>query len=302
MRKKPILFVVVVLVAGSCIFLSHSRSHHHDAGPAVSKKADTQGPPKAGEMTTSDKQAQKEYANAEELARTGHIDDGIKILDKIAKDNKGTWYEPFSQYQKANWLCWAGKEKEGRRVYETVKANYPESYLSIRSARRLEELDLKAKRVQAAINTTDIKPLTITTADKEDSVTTADCGPECLLEVCKMFKVSATKGELKELAKTTSKGTSMLNLAKAAQNKGIVVKGQMVNYAYLQDMDKPVIAWINGNHYILIKEVGGASIKAFDPGQGEKIIARTQFCDEWHGQILALKPASTSSDNQPIHH
>lgn len=299
MKKKIVVLIVVVLAGLACTFGIKSLMHRHRSRMLAAESLATKSSVKNGDsqdsqLSPADQQAHKAYSHAEKLAATGHLDDSIKILDSIAKDNKGSWYEVFSQYQKANWLLYGDRKSEARDVFLQVQKKYPESYLSIRAAAQIEKMDLKEKRLQAAITTKDLKPLPLTGPNADDNKISADCGPECLLEACKLFGIKATKAELKSMTKTNEKGTTMLNLAKAARSKGMSATGQMVNYQYLQEMEKPVIAWVNRNHYVLVKEVGGASLTVYDPNDGERIVARTQFCGEWQGYILTLKFADSA--------
>jgi len=300
MRKAIFLLLAVALVAAICMFAigrkpDVSRDAGGKAGETASPKELVGEPPDARLSapnrpvgTPSDARGRALYRKAQEQARANRLEDSLKTLDRIVDEEDRSWYAPFALYQKGNWLSTAGRTKEARKAFAAVQKRYPKHYLSARAGEKIAKLDLREKRLAAILDTKDPKPFRIEGIGDGGLPGSADCGPECLLEACNVLGIEAAAAELKSLAKTTEQGTTMLNLAEAARAKGLNATGKIVNYQYLQEMDKPVIAWVDGNHYVLIKDVGGSGLRVYDPKEGERLVPRREFCRGGRGQVLAL--------------
>lgn len=80
----------------------------------------------------------------------------------------------------------------------------------------------------------------------------ADCGPRALLLVCQYLHIPTTLNQLRALTGTTSKGTTMLGLAAAAQKLGLRGMGVQVGPKAMAHLPMPALAWVNQNHYIAV--------------------------------------------------
>lgn len=285
-RRSFVLMIVVAAIVLSVGGLMLRRRHVEP--PTAHRRLVYDPKYHVDQPSPSDKRAAVVYDKVRDYAKKGQVKEGMAGLDAIVKNEHDSTYAALALYQKANWTKANGDTRTARAIYEQVEKEFPKSYLSVRSAQKIAELDITQKRIEAIAGGKDPEPFAIETQSADDSALSADCGPECLFQACKELGISATKSELRSLAKTNSKGTTMLNLAKAARAKGMEAKGQLVNYQYLQSMPSPVVAWVNGNHYVLVKDVGGAGLRVYDPNEGAALMSRQQFCGMWKGHVLAL--------------
>ena len=81
------------------------------------------------------------------------------------------------------------------------------------------------------------------------------CGPRALLILCRMYGIDAELEELAQLARVNEEGTNMFNLLKAAQAKGFSAVGRILKYNELLALKKPVIAFVNNNHFSVLEAI-----------------------------------------------
>ncbi len=114
------------------------------------------------------------------------------------------------------------------------------------------------------------------------------CGPDALAIICKQLGEATTPEELARLASTDRTGTSLAGLAKAAKAKGLAAEGLQVNYEYLRKMPKPVLAWVGGNHYVVVTAASRDAVELNDPAKGRYALAVGPFERIWDGYVLAV--------------
>jgi tetratricopeptide (TPR) repeat protein len=114
------------------------------------------------------------------------------------------------------------------------------------------------------------------------------CGPDALALLCNRLGEATTPEELARLASTDRTGTSLAGLAKAAKAKGLAAEGLQVNYEYLRKMPKPVLAWVGGNHYVVVTAASRDAVELNDPAKGRFALAVGPFERIWDGYVLAV--------------
>ncbi len=123
----------------------------------------------------------------------------------------------------------------------------------------------------------------------------ADCGPRALAILCRRLGIPVTIEQLRRLAGTSAKGTSMEGLAKAAEALGLKAEGVQVSREALSTVPMPALAWTNGCHYIVVFGVQGdgdqATAQIEDPNQPhEQTIAKEQLLRLCSGYLLLVHP------------
>ncbi|MCJ7646453.1 cysteine peptidase family C39 domain-containing protein, partial [bacterium] len=79
--------------------------------------------------------------------------------------------------------------------------------------------------------------------------------------------------------------TSMLALVKEAASKGVNLSGAHLSLEQLQSQSTPVIAHIDGNHFVVVDRIDEG--KVFLSGiNGESMISMEEFSSRWSGDIL----------------
>src|SRR5262245_46661122 len=82
-----------------------------------------------------------------------------------------------------------------------------------------------------------------------------DCGVVCLQMILRDRGLKDQHGELRLSAQTSYEGTSLLGLKRAADKYGVKASAWSLNQKDLQKIELPVIAFIDGNHFVVISNV-----------------------------------------------
>lgn len=89
-----------------------------------------------------------------------------------------------------------------------------------------------------------------------------------------------------------NQNTSMLSLKTAAENLGLAVQAQRLDWSGLRKLEGVAILWVNKNHYIMAdprhKSLNDNSLLVFDSGFGSEL-RRSQIESMWSGETLVLK-------------
>jgi hypothetical protein len=123
-----------------------------------------------------------------------------------------------------------------------------------------------------------------------------DCGPAALAELLRLRGVEARSEDLEHLAGTTPSGTTMLGLQEAAAAMGVKSQGMILGFDDLRRVPLPVLVFVKGRHFVLVTDVGAASVSLHDPALGRIKVGRAQFLRDWHGESLVF-PAAFSTQS-----
>ncbi|NTX67183.1 peptidase domain-containing ABC transporter [Myxococcus sp. CA051A] len=123
----------------------------------------------------------------------------------------------------------------------------------------------------------------------------ADCGPACLEMVSAYHGAAHSLGALKELAHVQVVGTSLPDLASAAEKVGFKVRAFHVeDPSELEDEEGqallPGIAHWEDNHFVVLYAVTSKEAVIGDPAQGLRRIPRAKLAEHWDGILLSLEP------------
>lgn len=115
-----------------------------------------------------------------------------------------------------------------------------------------------------------------------------DCGPAALRIALLHFDVEASLADLGLQAGTTREGTSMEGLRLACARHGVRAQGWRLTYETLLHSPLPAIAQMDGDHFIVLRDIDASGVVAHDPMVGTIRMNRTTFEPRWGGYTLLL--------------
>jgi len=217
-----------------------------------------------------------------------------------------------AMYQQAICSYAQGQWEQALAEFERVRQNYPDSYLAVRAEgwegrvrAKLAPPASPASRAAAPARPPAPAPQPVQTAPPGGLApllyenTTAPvlplCGPRALELVCQQYGRPAEVEELARLAGTDRAGTSLAGLAQAAEAKGLSAQGLQVNLTQLERLPKPLIAWVGGQHYVVVTGCSRQQVQLVDPDRGAMTLSPPEFSRQWQGYVLAVQAAPFSA-------
>ena len=110
-----------------------------------------------------------------------------------------------------------------------------------------------------------------------------DCGAASLGMICRHFgrKVSLTR--IRQLCHTSTDGTSLKAMCRAATELGLAARALKVSLRNLPAMPLPAIIHWEGNHWMVLYDVNEKFVRVADPALGIRKIPRKEFEMNWSG-------------------
>ena len=85
---------------------------------------------------------------------------------------------------------------------------------------------------------------------------TMDCGPTCLRMVAKHYKRTISLEKIRRLSDTTRSGSSLKNIADAAEKIGFKTLGVKINFKSLaEEAPLPCIVFWNERHFVVVHKI-----------------------------------------------
>lgn len=140
----------------------------------------------------------------------------------------------------------------------------------------------------------DIKMERDVDAQKENDIL---CAPKSLLYLCNLFGVEATLDELSELCKVDpTSGTTLLNLHKAAEKKGLSPKAVKMEWQDFQKIQFPAIVHLNYDHYFVVNGIKDGKVMITDSPSSYNL-SMDEFRQIWNGYTLLVNnPKHSKAD------
>ncbi|MFT4523554.1 MAG: ATP-binding cassette subfamily B protein [Bacteroidia bacterium] len=111
-----------------------------------------------------------------------------------------------------------------------------------------------------------------------------DCGPTCLRIISKHYGRDYSLRYLREISYTSREGSSLSQLASAAEIIGFRTLGAKISYSQLVDeAPMPCIVLWDNNHFIVVYRVTKDKVYVSDPGMGLITYTKTEFLEHWIG-------------------
>jgi ABC-type bacteriocin/lantibiotic exporter with double-glycine peptidase domain len=114
------------------------------------------------------------------------------------------------------------------------------------------------------------------------------CGPIALKMLFAYYNVDCTLTEITRRIKSTPRGTSMLSLKEMAEAKGLGAQGWNLSYDDLKALKIPVIAYLNGNHFVVVDSISTGEVVHVRDGSGQFVMTKSDFVGSWHGETLVV--------------
>jgi ATP-binding cassette, subfamily B, bacterial HlyB/CyaB len=116
------------------------------------------------------------------------------------------------------------------------------------------------------------------------------CGTTCLMMIAKYYGKFFSSSRLRELAYVDRSGSSLANLASAAEQIGFTTRGMKLDYEKLMSVTHPCIIHWQGYHYVVVYRITGDEVWVADPALGLRKYKKNYFMENWTGIALILEP------------
>jgi len=110
-----------------------------------------------------------------------------------------------------------------------------------------------------------------------------DCGAASLGMICRHFGKRVSLARIRQLAHTSTDGTSLKSICHAAQELGLAARSVKASKSRLDQMPLPAVVHWEGNHWIVLYDVGPDHVRVADPAKGRLKLKRSEFEEKWSG-------------------
>ncbi|MGI8481195.1 MAG: peptidase domain-containing ABC transporter, partial [Chthoniobacterales bacterium] len=125
-----------------------------------------------------------------------------------------------------------------------------------------------------------------------------DCGAASLGMICRHYGRNVSLARIRQLCHTATDGTSLKALCRAATELGLAARALKVSLRNLDVMPLPAIVHWEGNHWMVLFDVGPKYVRVADPGLDIRKIDRKEFEQKWSG-YAALFDYTTAFEKTP---
>ncbi|MBW8039093.1 MAG: tetratricopeptide repeat protein [Planctomycetes bacterium] len=207
-------------------------------------------------------------------------DQAIIEWGKVVQNYPENKWTAHSQYWVAQSYYRKGDYEQALAGYQKVVEKYPDD-------KKVGACKKRIALLQRRLKTSSSAPAEGQSKAGEGS---HGCGPLALVTLGHLLGVDLNATEIAALAETDEQGvTSMYGLACAARAKGLKATGMKLSFEDLSKLDKPVIAFVRGGHFIVIKEINDGGVVVTDKDTGETGMSRDDFQQNWEGYILDVE-------------
>lgn len=123
-----------------------------------------------------------------------------------------------------------------------------------------------------------------------------DCGAACLGMVTRYFGKTVSLPLIRELVHTSTDGTSLLGITRGAEELGLAARSLRVSKSRLDQLPLPAVVHWEGNHWVVLYEVGERSVRIGDPAKGIRRLDRSEFEERWTGYAVVFEPTPAFDD------
>lgn len=122
------------------------------------------------------------------------------------------------------------------------------------------------------------------------------CGTTSIAMIAKYYGKSFSSARLRELAHVDLSGSSMANLASAAEQLGFSSRGLKLDYDALSSIHLPCIVHWQGYHYIVVYKIDKKHVWVVDPALGHRKYKKEYFIENTNRITLTLEPTLDFED------
>jgi HlyB family type I secretion system ABC transporter len=123
-----------------------------------------------------------------------------------------------------------------------------------------------------------------------------DCGAACLAMVCRHFGRKVSISRIRDAVHTASDGTSLAGITRGAETLGLAARSVRASKTRLGELPLPAIVHWEGNHWVVLYNLGDAHVRVADPARGLRRIPRGEFTEKWSGYASLLAPTERLAD------
>jgi ABC-type bacteriocin/lantibiotic exporter with double-glycine peptidase domain len=123
-----------------------------------------------------------------------------------------------------------------------------------------------------------------------------DCGAAALKMILIHFGIAADYDSLSRRLELNSRGTSMLQIKRAAESWGLLCQGWRLAACDLADIPLPAILFLKRNHFVVLDACdreGRITIR--DPARGRLQVSCRKLETLWRGETLVFADAGNGS-------
>ena len=124
----------------------------------------------------------------------------------------------------------------------------------------------------------------------------SDCGAAALAMVLASFDRPVPVELLEDELPIGPRGTSMLALRDSAARHGLEATGWRVSWAHLASVPLPAIAFVDGDHFVVVLRADASMVELADPSRGRLRLSRRAFARRWRGEILTFQSIRSTSE------
>jgi hypothetical protein len=119
----------------------------------------------------------------------------------------------------------------------------------------------------------------------------SDCGPAALATLIRTLGGDPPPNDsIARLAGTGARGTSFAGLSRAALRLGVRNEVSRLDAAAMETLSTPVIAWVDGGHFVTVVPDSPGFALVLDPQAGPYRIGRPRLGRYWKGEALVPSP------------
>ena len=134
--------------------------------------------------------------------------------------------------------------------------------------------------------------------DHIEQIDEMDCGAASLGMICRHFGRKVSLARIRQLCHTSTDGTSLKAICRAATELGLAARALKVSLRNLSLMPLPAIVHWESNHWMVLYDVADTYVKVADPALGLRKIPRQEFERSWSG-YAALFDYTAAFANAP---
>ncbi len=121
-------------------------------------------------------------------------------------------------------------------------------------------------------------------------LTVTECGAACLAMVASYYGRATAVSECREIMGVGRDGVSARQIAQAAAELGLVAEPVARPDPYAEPLDGPAIAFVSGNHFVVVERIGRRLVRVVDPSAGRELLTREEFRERYGGVMVLLAP------------
>ncbi len=120
-----------------------------------------------------------------------------------------------------------------------------------------------------------------------------DCAVACLTMMLADLPSAPPAGIVAARLGFLHRDASLYELTKAARMAGLEAESWVLSAADLVRARKPLIVFVDGNHFVVVDTADGRSVTVRDPALGRLRYAQAAFLAHWQGESLVVASAGS---------